>query len=126
LRPFIVYDEEFASLLAPDASVELIYSHPDGKPIAHEMGIWVWDHNQVWMASNGTPTSDIHTLDLSTNNVNLLETPNGVPVLNANGGSYHEGKVYIAGDGNATYPPSIYVVDPVTHTAEVLINNHFG
>src|SRR5947207_2066164 len=39
-RPFIVYDEEFASLLAPNASVELIYSDPDGKPIAHEMGIW--------------------------------------------------------------------------------------
>jgi gluconolactonase len=127
LKPFIVYDDEFASLLAPNASLELIYQDPDGQPIAHEMGIWVWDHNQVWMGSSTVDNSSyVYILDLSTNNVTLFQSTNGVPVLNPNGGSYHEGKVYIAGDGNATYPPSIYAVDPVTHEVEVVVNSYFG
>lgn len=128
LKPFIVYDEEFASLLAPNASLELIYSDPEGNTVAHEMGIWVWDYNQVWMAST-SPDNDVsyaYILDLYSNSLKLLNVTNGVPVVNPNGGGYYEGKVYIAGDGNATYPPSIYIVDPLTYTAEVVIDSYFG
>ena len=47
----ITYDPEFTSLFAANATLDLIYADPNGNPVADEMGIWVWDHNEVWMAS---------------------------------------------------------------------------
>lgn len=121
------YDPEFNTLFAPNASLNLIYTDPKGNPIADEMGIWLWDHNQVWMASAGVDgTSFVNILDLNHNTVQRLQTTNGVEVLNPNGGGYHNGKVYIAGDGNATVPPCIYMVDPVSYQVEVIINSYFG
>lgn len=123
----ISYDPEFSSLFAADASLDLIYVDPGGNPIADEMGIWVWDHDQVWTASadvNGTTYVSI--IELGSNKVKRLISSNGVEVLNPNGGGYHEGKVYIAGDGNATVPPCIYAVDPVTLEVEVVVDSYFG
>ncbi|KAI1616649.1 hypothetical protein EDD37DRAFT_661699 [Exophiala viscosa] len=123
----ISYDQEFNSLFAPNASLNLIYADPSGDPIADEMGIWLWDRNQVWMASaSENNVSHVSILDLSNNTVKPLPVPNGIEVLNPNGGGYHNGKVYIAGDGNYTVPPCIYEVDPVTYQTEVVINSYFG
>lgn len=127
-KPFISYDDEFTSLLADDASLEFIYTDPANKPIADEMGIWVWNHNQVWMASSSVENvSYVSILDLNTRSLKpLLVSSNGVPILNPNGGGYFNGKVYIAGTGNATIPPTIYEVDPVTYEARELLNSYFG
>jgi hypothetical protein len=106
LKPFISYDETFTSLLAPNATLDLVYADAKGRAVAHEMGIWVWDHNQVWMASsNPDGSSSAYILDLVTERLTPLQPSNGVSVINPNGGGYFGGKVYIAGDGNATYPP---------------------
>lgn len=125
--PLISYDPEFNSLFATNASLELVYADPNGNPIADEMGIWLWDHNQVWMASAGeNQTSYVSILDLTNNTVKPLKVSNGVEVLNPNGGGYYNGKVYVAGDGNDTVAPCIYEVDPVSYHAEVVINSYFG
>ncbi|KAK4935519.1 hypothetical protein LTR10_023430 [Elasticomyces elasticus] len=123
----ISYDPEFGSLFASNASLNLIYTDPNGDTIADEMGIWLWDHHQVWMASaSENNVSHVSILDLTNDTVKPLPVPNGVEVLNPNGGGYHNGKVYIAGDGNYTVPPCIYEVDPVTYQTEVVVNNYFG
>lgn len=127
LQPFVAYDNEFISLLAPNATLELLYADPDGNAVGHEMGIWVWDHNQVWMASvEADGSSSVNILNLDNNTITPLVPSNGVSVLNPNGGSYHDGKVYIAGDGNATAASCIYAIDPVTYEVEVTIDSYFG
>ncbi|PNP38777.1 hypothetical protein TGAMA5MH_09342 [Trichoderma gamsii] len=128
MRPFIAYDDEFEHLLAKDATLELLYTNPDNKPVADEMGIWVWDHNEVWMSSSSVDNiSYTSILDLSDQSVKpLLVSSNGIPILNPNGGGYFNGKVYIAGDGNTTIPPAIYEIDPVTLDARIIIDSYFG
>ena len=123
----ISYDSSFAALFAPGAKLDLIYTNPEGKPVADEMGIWLWDHNQVWMASASQDNvSYVSILDLKDHSVRRFNTSNGVEVLNPNGGGYHNGTVYIAGDGSETVPPCIYAVNPVTFAAEVVIDSYFG
>ncbi|OQU93959.1 SMP-30/Gluconolaconase/LRE-like domain-containing protein [Cladophialophora immunda] len=123
----ISYHDEFSALFAPNASLDLIYTEPNGEPVADEMGIWLWDHGQVWMASAGVnKTSYVSILDLNQKTVTQLKSANGIEVLNPNGGGYYDGKVYIAGDGDATTPPCIYMIDPVTFHTEVVINSYFG
>lgn len=128
MTPFIAYDDEFEHLLAKDATLELLYTSPDNKPVADEMGIWVWDHNQVWMSSSSVDNiSYTSILDLSDHSVKpLVISSNGIPILNPNGGGYFNGKVYIAGDGNATIPPAIYEIDPVTRDARIVVDSYFG
>lgn len=126
--PFVAYDDEFEDLFASNTSLRLIYTDPSNKPVADEMGIWVWDHDQVWMSSSSVENvSYTSILDLKDNTVKQLHvSSNGIPILNPNGGGYFNGKVYIAGDGNATIPPAIYEVNPVTYEARVVVNNYFG
>jgi gluconolactonase len=120
---FIAYDQEFIDLLGSGAKLDLVASST--VPFADEMGVWVWDHNQVWMASSSVNgISYVSVLDLSTGKVSTLNS--SVDVLNPNGGGYHNGLVYIAGDGNQTIPPSIYQVDPTNGNTSVIINSYFG
>ncbi|KAJ5612846.1 hypothetical protein N7510_006040 [Penicillium lagena] len=127
-KPFIAYDDEFANLLAANATLELIYNSSDLKPVADEMGIWVWDHNQVWMSSAGIDNvSSTYILDLNNHTVKPFDvSSNGISIVNPNGGGYFNGKLYIAGDGNMTIPPAIYEIDPVTHEAQVVVDSYFG
>lgn len=121
-NPFTAYSQEFLNLLAPNATLELIAT--SSVPLADEMGIWVWDHNQVWMASptiNGT--SYVSILDLSTNKVSKLEST--IEVLTPVG-TYHNSLVCIVGHGNATIPPSIYSINPSTFETKVIVNSCFG
>jgi gluconolactonase len=123
----ISYDPEFSSLFASNASLHLIYKDPQARPIADEMGIWVWDHHQVWTASSSVNgTSYVSILDLSSGTVERLVSSNGIDVLNPNGGGYHDGKVFVAGDGNATVPPCIYAIDPTTLAVEIVVDSYFG
>ena len=128
MKPFISYDEEFEDLLAEDATLELLYTNTENKPVADEMGIWVSDHNQVWMSSSSVDNiSYTSILNLDDHTVKpLVVSSNGIPILNPNGGEYFNGKVYIAGDGNVTIPPAIYEIDPTTYEATVVVDSYFG
>jgi gluconolactonase len=120
---FIAYDQEFIDLFGPEPKLDPVTS--SSVPFADEMGVWVWDHNQVWMASSAVNgTTYVSVLDLSTGNVSVLNS--SIDVLNPNGGGYHNGLVYIAGDGNETVPPSIYQVNPSTGETSVIVNSYFG
>lgn len=123
-NPFVAFDQEFIDLLPENATFDLVVT--ESQPVADEMGIWVWDHNQVWMASAADKqgVSYVSILDLDTYRVYQPNT--SIQILNPNGGNYHNGKVYIAGDGNLTVPPCIYEIDPVTLQASVYLDSYFG
>jgi gluconolactonase len=127
-KPFIAYHDEFVDLISADATLELIYANPDNKPVADEMGIWVWDHNQVWMSSSSVDNvTYTNILNLENSTVTpFFVSSNGIPIVSPNGGGYYNGKVYIAGDGNATIAPAIYEIDPVTFEAHVVVDSYFG
>jgi gluconolactonase len=79
----------------------------------------------MWMASASVAgISYVSVLDLSTGTISKLNS--NIDVLNPNGGNYHNGKVYIVGDGNATIPPSVYEVDPTTGNTTIIVNSYFG
>jgi len=79
------------------------------------------------MASAGQDdVSYVSILNLNDHSVRRLNSSNGVEVLDPNGGGYHNGKVYIAGDGNHTVPPCIYEVDAITFETQVVVNSYFG
>ncbi|KAK5122308.1 hypothetical protein LTR85_004219 [Meristemomyces frigidus] len=121
--PFVAFDQEFLDLLPPNASLKLVANA--SYPFADEMGVWVWDRNEVWFTGPTINESNYLTVvDLDTMRVYKPNT--SIPVVNPNGGYYHEGIVYVAADGNATSAPAIYGVDPNTGEAWVVVDSYFG
>jgi len=122
---FISYDPEFLDLIGPAPVLQLVAEK--SIPFADEMGTWVHDgqRNEVWMASAGVDgVSNLWVLDLNTSEV--FQPKTSIPILNPNGGYYHQGTVYIAGDGDAAMPPCIYAVDPVTGNTSIVVNSYYG
>ncbi|ESZ97128.1 hypothetical protein SBOR_2486 [Sclerotinia borealis F-4128] len=101
---FISYDAEFLTLLT---------------------GIWVPDRNEVWFTSSSI--NDSTTISILNLNKSEISTPNtSIPIINPNGGTYFNHRVYFASDGNATVSPAIYAIDPTTGYTEIIINSYFG
>lgn len=120
---FISYDQEFLDIIGPNPSLKLIEQR--NYSFANEAGIWVPDWNEVWFTSSSiNHSTSISILKLNTSEVYPLNT--SIPIVNANGGYYFNGKVYFVADGNATVAPSVYAVDPQDGTTTVVINNYFG
>ena len=123
LAPFVSYDQEFLDLLPENALLQLVAEKP--YPFANEMGVWVWDRNEVWFAGPTiNESSYLMVLDLSTSTTYSPNT--SMPILNPNGGYYHNGLVYVAGDGNATFAPAIYAIDPSTGNTTIVVDSYFG
>ncbi|KAK4547660.1 hypothetical protein LTR36_000617 [Oleoguttula mirabilis] len=120
---FVAFDEEFLDLLPPNASLELVAQKP--YPFADEMGVWVWSRNEVWF-TGPTINGSNHLTVLNLDTMRVYEPKTSLPVVNPNGGYYHEGVVYVAADGNATSAPAIYGVDPDTGEAWVVVDSYFG
>jgi gluconolactonase len=120
---FISYDQEFLDIIGPNPSLKFIEQR--NYSFANEAGIWVPDKNEAWFTSSSIDEStSISVLNLNTSIVYSLNT--SIPIVNANGGYYFNGKVYFVADGNATVAPSVYAVDPQDGSTTVVINNYFG
>jgi gluconolactonase len=120
---FISYDQEFLDIIGPNPSLKFIEQR--NYSFANEAGIWVPDKNEAWFTSSSIDEStSISVLNLNTSIVHSLNT--SIPIVNANGGYYFNGKVYFVADGNATVAPSVYAVDPQDGSTTVVINNYFG
>ncbi|TGO67731.1 hypothetical protein BOTNAR_0036g00060 [Botryotinia narcissicola] len=120
---FISYDPEFLKLLGTNPIATLITQR--NYSFANEAGIWVPDRNEVWFTSSSIDdTTTISVLNLNTSKIHNPNT--SISIINPNGGTYFNYRVYLAGDGNATGLPAIYAIDPATGYTEIIINSYFG
>ena len=126
--PFISYDQEFLDILGPNPEIKLVEERP-GNYFAYEMGVWVPERNEVWFTSaveqgmHLPPT--LYALNLSTGAIGELNASE--TIVNANGGYYFEGKVYIATyPNNDSYSGGIISVDTKTLEVETVLNSYFG
>ena len=121
--PFIAYDPEFAAILGPNATLNLVAERDS--PFAGEAGIWVPNRNEVWFTSNTQNDSEsLMVLDLDTSKTYTPRT--SAPVVNPNGGYYFNGTVYVAGLGTWTEAPCIYAINASNGNTTMVLNTYFG
>ena len=122
------FDQEFLTILGHSPTIELAANRSG--PFAHEAGVWVPDHNQVWFTSDGDPIlPQIYSyIDLGTNIVTTPTDPAVQGGVNLAGGSYFGGLVYFAALGNISenLAPAIYSIDPVSLSTNVVLDSYFG
>jgi len=123
--PFISFDEEFESLLGPNASITLVDQR--ATHFAGEAGVWIPERSEVWYTSwiNDGPTH-VEILDLDSYTIRKM-TPSR-PLQNPNGGFYHRGLMYFTclRDDSRNWPGGVVSVDPATGHVEDILNSYFG
>ncbi|KAJ9603511.1 hypothetical protein H2200_011697 [Cladophialophora chaetospira] len=132
---FISYSTEFTGLLGSKPVLRpLLGPLPSHSNSFYEAGQYDPDHNLLFFTGASPTTSpDVPShlaprivlgLNLTSNE---LFVPNVTePILVANGGAYHDGKLYIAHWGNYSYAGGIVQIDPLTFKTETLINSYYG
>lgn len=122
---FIMYDQEFLSIVGTNSSFKLIEQRDDA--FAAEGGAWAWDRDEVWFSSGveGENATAISILDLGNN---TISTPlfSGDPLPNPNGAYYFNKTVYFTTAGNATHAGGIVAVNPATKVVTTILNSYFG
>lgn len=126
--PIISYDQAFLDIVGSTPEVKLIAERKDDY-FAYEMGVWVPERHEVWFTSaveqGRVIPPTLYALDLGTNSISKVEASE--EIINANGGYYFEGKVYIATyPNNASYSGGIVAVDVKTLQVETVLNSYFG
>ncbi len=126
--PFISYDPEFDAILGSNPEVKLVAEGPGDNYFAYEMGVWVPERNEVWFTSSVSGDvipPKLFALNLKTNAISTVE--GSEPIINANGGYYYNGKVYIATyPNNESYSGGIISVDAKSLQVETVLNSYFG
>jgi gluconolactonase len=126
--PIISYDQEFLDIVGSNPEVKLIEERQNDD-FAYEMGVWVPERNEVWFTSaveqGHVIAPTLYALNLGTNDVSKVQASE--EIINANGGYYFEGKVYIATyPNNASYSGGIISVEVNTLQVETVLNSYFG
>jgi gluconolactonase len=122
------YDEEFLQILGPSPKIRLVDPQSASSAYAHEAGAWDYDRNEVWFTSDSaSPPGFFSILNLDNYTVRTPKSPlqdGRVPT----GGTYYDGKLYFTVLGNISIsePPAVYSIDPVTLSAETVLNSYFG
>ena len=128
MKPLLLaYDQEFLDILGSNPEVKLVSER--NNDFAYEMGVWVPERNEVWFTSaveqgmEFAPT--LYALNLGSGAISKIHAAE--TIINANGGYYFEGKVYIATyPDNKTYSGGIISVDAKTLQVENVVNSYFG
>lgn len=122
---YYAFDEEFYTILGgPSPDIEEVAL--GSKHLYYEGGGWLFDRNEVWMASEILTV--ISVLNLETYRTTTLDIP-ALRDTNPVGFDYHDGLVYVACAGNETTPNgalAVYAVDPGTLEVTPILNNFFG
>ncbi|KAF1344651.1 hypothetical protein BDV97DRAFT_402425 [Delphinella strobiligena] len=121
---FIVYDQEFSSIIGDQPNLTLVEQRAD--QFAAEGGVWAFDRNEVWFSSGvvGEDATSIYVLNLSNNTI-THPTFTGDPIPNANGGYYYNRTVYFTTAGNANQVASVVSINPATKVATTIVNLYF-
>ncbi|KAL2839388.1 hypothetical protein BJY01DRAFT_250485 [Aspergillus pseudoustus] len=123
--PFISYDVEFDCILGPSPSIHLL-AGPVDRDFALEGGIYVKETNSVWFTGIG-PGEEGHVVRALNLSDNTIYRPvNDSLILRPNGGTYYQGKIYIAFWGNRTVTGGVLAINAHTGETETVVNNYFG
>ena len=126
--PIISYDQSFLDIVGSDPEIHLVEERSTDD-FAYEMGVWVPERNEVWFTSaveqGRVIAPTLYALNLATNKVSKVQASQDI--INANGGYYFEGKVFIATyPNNASYSGGVISVDVNTLQVETVLNSYFG
>ncbi|CAG8446499.1 1710_t:CDS:1 [Diversispora eburnea] len=126
---FVTYDQTFDDIIGPNPKLEVLATAQ--YPFAHEAGVYVMKSNEVFFTSNrlGDTTTDnqyteINKINLSTREWSTVEPKK--PILLANGGTYHDGRIIICSQGQGDIGGSIVSLDPISNEVTTIIDNFFG
>ncbi|KAI1618830.1 hypothetical protein EDD36DRAFT_43572 [Exophiala viscosa] len=129
---FISYSQDFLDILGPSPSARRI-AGPLEAEFAYEAGAYDPELNSVWFTGSDPTESSLTSYESVriVLNINLtsyeVSVPNlTAPVLVANGGIYHDGKIYICHWGNYTYAGGIVAIDPESGNTTTVVNSYFG
>ncbi|PGG99005.1 gluconolactonase [Blastomyces parvus] len=139
---FVVYSEKFIQdVIGDNPQLSLVSSRKDTKDqFAHEAGVYIRSTNSIYFTSNyqtSDPRIDLYAITADTWQIEKLTSkpgfdtvsqPNGAcnyqdKVLYCAQGDIHRGK---NGGGISSQPSALTLVDPVSGTAETLLNNFYG
>jgi gluconolactonase len=118
---FIAFDQRFFDIIGPNATVEqiLVTNIQQSQeascfiPTTKQLFYAEWSPSHAWQY-----LLDSETLELR----NITTDP---PTMNAHGCVYYDGYIYVATDGGEGHYASIVKIDPITLSAETVINNFF-
>ncbi|GJN94722.1 hypothetical protein Rhopal_007813-T1 [Rhodotorula paludigena] len=113
----VAYQAEFLEI-AGNATVERVFSGGD----FHEALVYIPEKHQLFFIPN-LGTSQF-LIDLNTSTLhNFTASP---PVENANGATYHDGKLYISTNGGNETNSAVIAVDVQTNQSSIVIDNYYG
>ncbi|CAG8519368.1 16458_t:CDS:1, partial [Acaulospora morrowiae] len=112
---FVAYDDKFHKIIEINPKLEVLATA--NYKFAHEAGVYIAARNEVLFTSNrlgNTSTADQYTeinkINLSTKKVSTVKPSS--PILLANGGTFHNGKVILCAQGQRDIGGSIVSMDP--------------
>ncbi|KAF2765723.1 calcium-dependent phosphotriesterase [Teratosphaeria nubilosa] len=119
---FIAWDASFLSLTGPDAKVEALQSfEPPENTHTHEAPVYLPETNEVLYSD----TSLVGTLfAIGVDGREIREIKTTPPLRNVNGGTYHDGAVYVVENGGSVR--GLWKLNSSTGEAECLLNNYRG
>ncbi|PVH95941.1 calcium-dependent phosphotriesterase [Periconia macrospinosa] len=130
---FIVFNQDLGlALLGP--APKIYHNYIPLLNVIHEAPMYVPELNKLFIAQYGPPGNLTNiAIDLNTNPPAVEAFTTNPPIYQPAGGTFHDGYIYWAVQGNnLTLPnnleqrPGIARVDPKTFKAEWLLNNYHG
>ncbi|GAA5890464.1 hypothetical protein JCM6882_002930 [Rhodosporidiobolus microsporus] len=113
----VAYQPEFLEL-AQNITLERIFTGGN----FHEAPIYIPGKNQLFLTPNNG-TSQL-LIDLNTTTLhNFTAVP---PVENVNGGTWHDGKLYVSTNGGNETNPAVFTIDPQTNQSSIVFDNYYG
>jgi gluconolactonase len=120
---FVVYHESFLRILGKSPQIKLVEERV--YQFAHEAGVYIPATDSVYFTSN-YQTSDpveIHGVNCTSLVISKVSCPD---VQGGNGACQYQSKVLYCSQGSRSEPSSLVLVDPVTNSAEIILNNFHG
>lgn len=141
-KPFVVVHPSFLSILGSNPSLEVIASSEvelggDGKPFAHEAGVWIEETKEVWFTSNllrdPHPRNQISKIRLDEGKhvtscwTNVSPSPD---VVTGNGATLFGSQLLFCSQGvglSNEIPSSITLINPLPpYSSTTILNNFHG
>ena len=138
-KPFVVIHPSFFDILGPAPSLTLLAESDDGRPFAHEAGVYIKETDEVFFTSNLYDKTSNPRNQISKIRLGALEQGREVgsswddietcpECVTGNGATLYGDKLLVCSQGLGTKIPSaLVVVDPTPpYQAMPILNNFHG